>query len=609
MKKTQDYFFYLKKTKVLYVEDNDNTREELEYFLERKVERLFVAKNGQEGLDLFKENQPDLIIADIQMPIMNGIKMVEAIKEINSNIPIVFVTAFNDTDYLFEAIKLNVAGYLTKPLNLYALSETLFSISKNIYLEKENKEIYNTLKQYKDIVDERSIISKATIDGIITYINEPFEKISGYTKEEILGKPHSIINHPLMDKTIFKDMWKKIKGEKKSWQGRIKNISKDGREYFVDLIVKPILDLDENILEFISLSNDITDLEISKNYFENLTQKSVSDLNESIRTVNAYKEAIDESNIILRMDLNKNITYANEAFYNISGFTKDELIGKNYFIFEYINLLKQKKSKADEMFDEKIWKGENSYLNKNKQIFHLNMTIFPLKDKENRVIEYMAISHDITEIENLHDELEDTQREIIYKLGEIGETRSSETGYHVKRVAEYSKLLAQKSGLDYKDVNILFMASPMHDIGKIGIPDAILNKPGKLTAEEWEIMKTHTQIGFNILKNSKRETLKAAGIVSYTHHERWDGTGYPLGLKGEEIHIFGRITAIADVFDALSSERVYKKAWSIEKILELFDEEKGKHFDPNLINIFMNNLDEFLIIKEKYKDLHEEFEH
>jgi PAS domain S-box-containing protein len=609
MKKTQDYFFYLKKTKVLYVEDNDNTREELEYFLERKVERLFVAKNGQEGFDLFKENQPDLIIADIQMPIMNGIKMVEAIKEINSNIPIIFVTAFNDTDYLFEAIKLNVAGYLTKPLNLYALSETLFSISKNIYLEKENKEIYNTLKQYKDIVDERSIISKATIDGVITYVNEPFEKISGYTKEEILGKPHSIINHPLMDKTIFKDMWKKIKGEKKSWQGRIKNISKDGREYFVDLIVKPILDLDENILEFISLSNDITDLEISKNYFENLTQKSVSDLNESIRTVNAYKEAIDESNIILRMDLNKNITYANEAFYNISGFTKDELIGKNYFIFEYINLLKQKKSKADEMFDEKIWKGENSYLNKNKQIFHLNMTIFPLKDKENRVIEYMAISHDITEIENLHDELEDTQREIIYKLGEIGETRSSETGYHVKRVAEYSKLLAQKSGLDYKDVNILFMASPMHDIGKIGIPDAILNKPGKLTAEEWEIMKTHTQIGFNILKNSKRETLKAAGIVSYTHHERWDGTGYPLGLKGEEIHIFGRITAIADVFDALSSERVYKKAWSIEKILELFDEEKGKHFDPNLINIFMNNLDEFLIIKEKYKDLHEEFEH
>lgn len=149
------------------------------------------------------------------------------------------------------------------------------------------------------------------------------------------------------------------------------------------------------------------------------------------------------------------------------------------------------------------------------------------------------------------------------------------------------------------------MASPMHDIGKIGIPDAILNKAGKLTQEEWEIMKTHTQIGYEILKNSKRETLKTAGIVSYTHHEKWDGTGYPLGLKEKEIHIFGRITAIADVFDALSSERVYKKAWSLEKIYEYFNDEKGKYFDPELIDVFFNNLDEFLAIRDKYKDIYE----
>ncbi|WP_046991479.1 HD-GYP domain-containing protein, partial [Aliarcobacter butzleri] len=122
-----------------------------------------------------------------------------------------------------------------------------------------------------------------------------------------------------------------------------------------------------------------------------------------------------------------------------------------------------------------------------------------------------------------------------------------------KRVAEYSRLLAQKVNLSQQDVNRLFIASPMHDIGKIGIPDAILNKPGKLNEDEWKIMKTHTQIGYDILKDSKRETLRAAGIVSYTHHEKWDGTGYPLGLKGEDIHIFGRITAVADVFDALGS--------------------------------------------------------
>ena len=292
MNNKQDYFFYLRKITLLYVEDDDNTREELEYFLEKKVFKLLVAKNGQEGLELFKEHNPDLIITDIQMPVMNGIKMIKEIKDINPRVPIVIATAFNDTDYLFEAIKLNISNYLTKPLNLYTLSETLFSVSKNIFLEKENKEIFNTLKQYKDIVDERSIISKATKDGIITYVNEPFEKISGYKKEELLGKSHNIINHPSIDKNIFKDMWKKIKVEKKSWQGRIKNISKEGKEYFVDLIVKPILDIDGEILEFISLANDITDLELSKAYFEKLTQKNSLDLNETIRLVNAYKEQL-----------------------------------------------------------------------------------------------------------------------------------------------------------------------------------------------------------------------------------------------------------------------------------------------------------------------------
>lgn len=196
---------------LLYVEDDDNAREELEYFLEKKVLKLIVAKNGQEGLALFKKHNPDLVITDIRMPVMDGIQMIKAIKEINPQVQTVIVTTFSDVEYLFEAIKLNISNYLTKPLNLYALSETLFSVSKNIFLEKENKEIFNTLKQYKDVVDERSIVSKDTKDGIITYINEPFEKISGYSKDELLGKSHNIISHPNIDKNIFKDMWKKIK--------------------------------------------------------------------------------------------------------------------------------------------------------------------------------------------------------------------------------------------------------------------------------------------------------------------------------------------------------------------------------------------------------------
>lgn len=604
MSDNKDFFKYLKKLSLLYVEDDLNTSEELEYFLQNKVKKLYIAKNGQEGLDLFEKYQPDLIITDIQMPIMTGIKMIKLIKQKNPNIPIIIITAFNDTDYLFEAIKLNVTNYLTKPLNLFALSDVLSNISKNINLENENKEIYNTLKQYKDIVDERSIISKTDKNGIITYVNEPFENISGYKKEELLGKSHSIITHPSINKDVFKKMWKKINIDKKSWQGRLRNISKEGNEYFVDIIIKPILDLDGNIVEYISLSNDITDLETTKEYFKTQTQKNALNLTESIRIVNAYKEAINESNIILRINLDRNIVYANEAFFKISGYSKADLIEKPYSTLKHYNLSEEEQNKKiDEIFCGDIWKGKISTLKKNGNFFNCDVTMYPLKDNDGKVIEYMGIHHDITEIEKLYEELNETQREIIYKLGEIGESRSSETGQHVKRVAEYSKLLAQKIGLDSKDVDKLFMASPMHDIGKIGIPDSILNKNGKLDSSEWEIMKTHAQLGYDILKNSKREILQAAGIVSYTHHEKWDGSGYPLGLKGEEIHIFGRITAIADVFDALGSERVYKKAWPLEDILKLFNEEKGKHFDPSLIDVFMNNLDDFLEIKEKYKDV------
>ena len=206
----------------------------------------------------------------------------------------------------------------------------------------------------------------------------------------------------------------------------------------------------------------------------------------------------------------------------------------------------------------------------------------------------------------LNNEIDRTQKEIIYTLGEISETRSNETGHHVKRVAEYSKLLTLKYGLTKRDAEIIELASPMHDLGKLAIPDVILNKPGKLTFEEFKVMKTHAEIGYEMLKNSNDILMKTAAIIALEHHEKYDGTGYPYGKKGEEIHIAGRITAIADVFDALGSERVYKKAWPLEDILDLFRKERGKHFDPVLVDLFLDNLDEFLEIRDKYKEIYPE---
>jgi len=203
-------------------------------------------------------------------------------------------------------------------------------------------------------------------------------------------------------------------------------------------------------------------------------------------------------------------------------------------------------------------------------------------------------------------EIEDTQKEVVFTMGAIGESRSKETGNHVKRVASYSKILALAYGLNPKEAELLKQASPMHDIGKVAIPDSILNKPGRFNAQERKIMDTHAELGYNMIKNSDRPLLKAASIVAYQHHEKWDGSGYPRKLKGEDIHIYGRITALADVFDALGSDRVYKRAWEDERILNLLKEERGKHFDPKLIDIFFENLDKFYEVRERFKDNYQE---
>jgi len=202
----------------------------------------------------------------------------------------------------------------------------------------------------------------------------------------------------------------------------------------------------------------------------------------------------------------------------------------------------------------------------------------------------------------LHDEMEETQREIVYRLGDLVETRSNETGNHVRRVAEISYLLALQLGLSDHDADVLRIASPMHDIGKIGIPDEILNKPGRLDPEEWATMQTHVTIGWNMTKDVKPAVWQAAATVALEHHERWDGTGYPQGLAGAEIHIMGRITALADVFDALTSRRIYKPAWPIEDVVAHIRAERGRHFDPAVVDAFFARFEEIDRIRVKYAD-------
>ena len=190
--------------------------------------------------------------------------------------------------------------------------------------------------------------------------------------------------------------------------------------------------------------------------------------------------------------------------------------------------------------------------------------------------------------------------DLIQRLGRAAEYKDTDTGEHIARMSRYSKVLALAYGMSEYEAEQLKQAAPMHDVGKIGIPDSVLLKPGRLNENEYEHMKQHALIGAKILENSTSPLLQLAHKLALEHHEKWDGTGYPYGLKGEEISIEGRIVTIADVFDALTSKRPYKKAWSVEEALDLLKDEAGKHFDPQLVDLFIGQIDSIIEIKNTY---------
>lgn len=200
------------------------------------------------------------------------------------------------------------------------------------------------------------------------------------------------------------------------------------------------------------------------------------------------------------------------------------------------------------------------------------------------------------------DMLRETQVDLIQRLGRAAEYKDNETGMHVQRMSHYTKILALAAGMSSEQADDLRLAATMHDLGKIGIPDHILLKPNKLLPDELLLMRKHAEIGASILSNPRSPIVALAYVVAISHHERWDGTGYPKGLVGEEIPIEGRIAAIADVFDALTSERPYKKAWPIEKAIAYLQKEAGQQFDPQLVPLFLDELPNILKIKEKFKE-------
>ena len=260
MSDIEEMIRFLKDIKLLYVEDNNEARESTLEVLEEFFSNITVAIDGMDGLDKFKNNDIELIITDINMPKLNGLKMIEEIKKIDKEVSVLILSAYGESEYFMESIKLGVDGYLLKPIEMSQFITILKKVTEKIKLKNELEYNLNLFKQYQEITDKSNIVSKTDPNGKITYVNDKFCTISEYSKEELIGKNHNIIRHPDVSKEFFSDMWHTIKDKKEIWQGIVKNRTKSGGFYYVKSTIKPILDKDGKIIEYISLRSDITDI-------------------------------------------------------------------------------------------------------------------------------------------------------------------------------------------------------------------------------------------------------------------------------------------------------------------------------------------------------------
>jgi PAS domain S-box-containing protein len=558
-----------------------------------------LSKTFAEAEKALVSNSFDFIVLDLNLPDAFGEQLVNSIQKL-SDAKIFVLTVEKDLELREALYRDGVLDYLIK----------------DKYFDHSAKSMLRTM----DDIQNNHVINILTIDDS-KYMREQIKKILQVRNYNVLTAENAetgikllkiknpniiVLDMELPDKSGL-SILRELKFDEKYENIPIIVLSGSSTQEMVreclklgafDFLKKPF-----NIEEF-TLKINLAVLLNKKGIESRLDKNRVEDdLAESSLVIKEYQDAINKSNILSKTDRNHNIIDVNEKFCKITGYSKNKILGKKHD--ELTNMKSfSKVYKAIIKTIEKgdTWAGKLTQRNQKGNLYYTETTVMPIYDKNSILMEYLWMSSDITKIMSLHYEIEDRQKEMIYKMGEIAESRSEETSNHVKRVAEYSKYLALLCGLDDSKVYTLFYASPMHDIGKVAIPDAILKKPSKLTSQEWTVMKTHTDIGYYLFKNSRHSILIAAATVAYEHHEKWDGSGYPQGLKGENIHIYGRITAIVDVFDALLSERVYKKAWEKEDVRNYFELNAGTHFDPSLVQIFLNNFDDFIAIKEHYED-------
>ena len=482
-----------KERHILIVDDNSIIRTLLENILKMEGYITSSVNNGKEALDYLKDSQPNLILMDIDMPVMDGYQTCEEMRSRKEyeTIPIIMVTAVGDKDIVKKVLSLGANDYIAKPFEPEELLSRIGAHIKVKGLIEERERLYTQAELYfQSYKNSSDAIMITDTKGNIVDINQAFTHLYGYEREEALDKNVNILKTSHTTPEFYKRMWMEILN-KGYFNGEVINLTKDKKEIPVILSITAIRK-DGNVIGYMGMTVDI-----------------------SVRK--QLEETLREHNRILEL----------------------------------------------------------------------------------KVAERTR-------------EIEDTQDATIIGLAKLAEHRDPETGAHLERIRSYCKLIAEELGVreKYKDlidnrfIDMIYKSSPLHDIGKVGIPDHILLKPGRLTPEEFNVMKKHAIIGGdaisaaeNRLGTHKISFLTMGKEIAYCHHEKFDGSGYPYGLKGDKIPLSARIMALADVYDALTTRRVYKDAWTHEATRDIIINDSGKHFDPDIVDAFSTLEDKFIYIK------------
>jgi PAS domain S-box-containing protein len=583
--------------RLLYVEDDAETREELQSILELYVSELYVAKNGREGLEYYKKYLPDIVVTDIQMPEMNGLSLAADIKSLNPEQQIVILSAYNDVEYLFRALELELQHYITKPISVERLLNKLAEITEHMTLARDAEKSRKLLEQYKMLVDEKAIVAKIDRNGILVYVNQHFCELSGYTEAELLGQHYLFSFDASGQEDIFADL-KQALADKGKWQGILKKRTKSGAIYVVDVSVVSVFNAQGQIEEFVALMVDMTEI---YEKFERLSLNLKQDLSEQKHYLHEYERAMELGTSLCVIDTDGKIVSANTNFSATLNYAPEELIG--YSLYDLMQDATEFKRRVltkveQQGFSSRVIKmaGKGGFERT------LSTVIVGIHNQDGHIHSLMSLSQDISDAIKLNEDIIENQKDLIYVLGEVVENRSYETGTHIKRVALISELLARKYGLSDEYATMIKIASPLHDIGKIGIPDNILHKAGKLSESEYTIMRKHADLGYQLLNKLDKPLIKMAATIAHEHHEFYNGAGYPAGLSGEHIAIEARIVSLVDVFDALSTRRIYKEPWPDAEIIEYLKKNKAIQFDPELVDLFMDNIDEIIIIRNGLRD-------